>query len=180
MDAIKKLKYGEVEPIFEPGKRTSYKDGYTLRVLRGEALRTSHFLYGTGLTMSAARSRVAAALGETTENIRNWDRALKKELEAQYERAIPYLDDVLKKELEAKYKSRTPYLNHFADVQFFGAMAAGLGRDVSLKRLKIPLDWDTDGSVWALVNELHNRGLGHWVGWMMRNLLSWAKNTSEP
>jgi hypothetical protein len=76
LDAIKKLKYGEVEPIFEPGKRTSYKDGYTIPGLRHEALLACHFLYGTGLTMSAARSRVGAALGETAENIRNWDRAL--------------------------------------------------------------------------------------------------------
>jgi hypothetical protein len=143
LGGLTKLKYGEVEPIFEPGKRTSYKDGYTIPRLRDKALLACHFLYGTGLTMSAARSRVAAALGETAANIRNWDRAKKKELEERCE--------------NMEEKPRNPYAIHFEGAQLFGAIVTGLGRDAAIKRLKLPLDWDPNGYFWAYVNKLHDR-----------------------
>ena len=39
-----------------------------------------------------------------------------------------------------------------------GPSFAGLGRDAAIKRLKIPLDWDANGYVWAYANKLHDRG----------------------
>jgi hypothetical protein len=60
---------------------TSYKSVSTFSVIRSEALLLCRFLYGTGMSMWQAQSRVAEALGETPENVRNWDRANNKGLQ---------------------------------------------------------------------------------------------------
>ena len=130
LGGLTKLEYGEVESIFEPGKRSSYRSAQDLLKLRRKALQHCHYLYGTGISMAAAQNQVGAALGETSDNVRNWDRA------------------------ENRKMARSSDLKHFflslyAIFQFAGARVAGFEQADALKRLNIPLDRKTANEIWT-------------------------------
>jgi hypothetical protein len=78
--ALDRLDAGEVDPIFEPGPRKSYKDGYTLYGLRHRAITMSQYLHGRGMSLASARRHIAMFLGASEHDLRNWERALGKEL----------------------------------------------------------------------------------------------------
>jgi hypothetical protein len=80
VDALDRVDAGEVDPIFEPRPRKSYKDGYTLPALRHRAITMSQYLHGRGMSLASARRHVAMFLGASEHDLRNWERALGKEL----------------------------------------------------------------------------------------------------
>ena len=78
-EALLKLDYGEVDPIFSPSHRKSYKDGLTIPSLREDLLACYYYLLGAGTMQSEARGKVAEAALVSPEAVRNWERASKKE-----------------------------------------------------------------------------------------------------
>jgi hypothetical protein len=74
--ALEKLEFGEVDSILEPAKRKNYKDGWTIPTYRERIVCACHYYYGSGLSMTTARRRIAEFVGEHFETIRNWDRGL--------------------------------------------------------------------------------------------------------
>jgi hypothetical protein len=78
--ALRKLEYGEVDSILEPGKRKSYKDGWTIRRLQERIVFAYHYYYGFHRVSKAeARERVAEFVGEHADNLRNWERKFEAE-----------------------------------------------------------------------------------------------------
>lgn len=77
-EALTKLSFGELTEMFQPAPRRSFKDGYTLPIIREELLACCHFLHGGGMSMQRAMDTVSELAGVTDAAIRNWSRSLKK------------------------------------------------------------------------------------------------------